>query len=174
MTVFEREHFADFLTSVIQLREAKGRIHEVHSALLEGRRNDEEAVAALATSPDEAVRTRKSLRTIHSDFPYGSAIAEQSAYLLRAFIGIDPFGDNDDEIAWAYLHAMLENHAWVLEASIGDQREYADALRLKLTVSYPSGFQRRHVLDRDEIFSGIVDWFDSRIQPADGDSYQQL
>lgn len=169
MSVYERESFADFLHRIIRTRLNAGLAHPLHDTLLEGRRNDEESVALMAADPDQAVQCRKALRTVHQDFPYGSSVPEQAAYLLRGLIGLDPFADDDRTTAWSYLLQLLEEHGWILQADAGTQAALVSHLKQRLDDARPGGFQRRHVLDRDAVFSELVDWFDRRLTAhADG------
>lgn len=168
MSVYQRESFGDFIAHVIRIREAAGRTHELHAALMEGRSNDEETVASIASTPSDAVRTRKALRTIHSDFPYGANVPDQCAYLLRAFIGLDAFGDNDTDTGWAYLHDLLEAHGWGLPVDGRVQASTTQKLQRQMTELHPAGFQRRHVLDRDASFDTLRTWFDKHLHPTAG------
>lgn len=163
MSVYEREGFGEFLHRIIRIRLDAELAHPVHDALLEGRHNDEETVATIAVSPGDAVRARKALRTIHNDFPYGASVPEQAAFLLRAFIGLDPFGDDDRRTGWTYLVGLLNDHGWTLHADETAQTALVSHLQSRLDATHPGGFQRRHALDRDDVFSGLVDWFDRHL-----------
>lgn len=164
MSIYEREPFADFLHQVIRIRLDSGHAHPTHDALLEGRRNDEETIATISAHPEDAVRARKALRTIHTDFPYGASVQEQCAYLVRAFIGLDPFADDDRTTAWTYLQQLLDGHGWALDADDGARGGLVSHLRDRLNAFHAGGFQRRHVLDRDDVFSDLVTWFERRLQ----------
>ncbi len=174
MSVYERESFADFLLRIIRIRLDAGLAHPLHDTLLEGRKNDEETVALMAVDPQQAVTCRKALRTVHQDFPYGSSVPEQAAYLLRGLVGLDPFGDADRTTAWTYLHELLEEHGWTLNADDQEQSALVSHLGQRLDQERPGGFQRRHVLDRDAVFSELVDWFEHRLSTTSSGADQHL
>jgi hypothetical protein len=161
MSVFKRESFAEFQARVVELNKLYGE-DSVHADLISGKDNDEETVAAISAAPHDAVLARKKLMTIHKDFPYGSNSADQAAFLLRAFAGLAPFSKGNFETGWDYT-AELFHHAginWNLDT---------DATELSLQItdrlsSYQGGFQRRHCLERDEMFAWLSAWCQIQIE----------
>ncbi len=153
MSVFERESFAEFIDHIIRLREEAGHPHPAHAPLHSARANDEEAVAALSPAGD-AVAIRKALRTLHKEFPYGAALPELSAYFVRGYLGLDPFGDGD-QVAWPYLADLLDMDM----DRFGDMEAWSERIRQRINDSHPHGFTRRHVLDRDPSFLELAEEF---------------
>lgn len=161
MSVFKRESFAAFQARVVELNKVYGE-DSVHADLISGKDNDEETVAAISAAPGEAVVARKKLLTIHKDFPYGANSADQAAFLLRAFAGLSTFAKGNFETGWDYT-CELFHHAginWNIDADTAE-------LYLQMTdrfSQYQGGFQRRHCLDRDEMFTWLSNWCREQIE----------
>lgn len=161
MSIYKRESFADFQARVVELNKLYSE-DTLHADLIAGKDNDEETVASIASAPSEAVLARKKLLTIHKDFPYGARPAEQAAFLIRGFAGLAPFATGNFRTGWDYT-AELFHHAgiqWNLDA---DSEELALQLTDRLG-TYEGGFQRRHCLDRDELFDWLTSWCQEQIE----------
>lgn len=162
MSIYKREAFADFLSRVLELHAVHVGDDEVHDTLRQHKDHDEETVAA-AGAPDHALATRKKLLTIHKDFPYGSPLAEQAAFLVRGFHGLAPFGAADHRTGWDYASGLLEHDGHTIEASATEVEELGLQLFDRLNEAYPAGFQRNNILDRDDLFEWLTHWFHHRI-----------
>ncbi len=151
MSIYKRESFPDFLKRVIDL-------NAVHAG-------DDELHAALVDDADDGPgkQARKKLVTIHHDFPYGAPLEEQAAYLLRAFHGLAPFGVADHRTGWDYLSELLTHAGHTIEASQKEVQDLGLALFERLQDSHPDGFDRRHVLDRDDTLAWLTSWFHHRL-----------
>lgn len=163
MSIYKREPFSDFLARVLDLHSIYVEPDDLQETLRAHKANDEETVAAAASSPDAAALARKKLLTIHKDFPYGAPLAEQAAYLVRGFHGLAPFGEADHRTGWDYTAGLLEHAGHTVEATAQDVEEIGLQLLDRLAGSHPQGFGRGNVLDRDDVFAWLTDWFHHRI-----------
>lgn len=163
MSIYKREPFADFLARVLDLHSVHVEPDNLQETLRAGRGNDEETVAAIGNAPDAAVLARKKLLSIHKDFPYGAPLAEQAAFLVRGFTGLAPLGEADHATGWDYTAGLLEHNGHTVEATAAEVEELGLQLFDRLDGSHPQGFGRGNLLDRDDLFSWLTDWFHHRI-----------
>ncbi len=151
MSIYKRESFPQFLQRVIDLNAVHAGDDELHE-LLRSESDDGRGKAA-----------RKKLVTIHHDFPYGAPLHEQAAYLMRAFYGLAPFGVADHRTAWDYTSELLQHDGHTIEATQQDVEDMGLELFDRLGDSHSGGFERKHVLDRDDTFAWLADWFHHRL-----------
>ncbi len=149
-SIFHLEPFPEFLRRIVDLN----RLHDPESDLHDAVFNDSEG---------EAATTRKKLATIHRDFPYGAPLPEQMAYLVRAFTGLAPFDTANHRTGWDYaMELLLHHHKEPLPDEAAGRALAAD-LWERLQDTYPKGLSRKQVLDRDDTFHWLTDWFRHRM-----------
>lgn len=149
-SIFHLEPFPEFLRRIVELN----RLHDPDSPLQDAIFHDSDGDGAAA---------RKRLATLHRDFPYGAPLHEQAAYLVRGFAGLAPFDAANHRTGWDYTMELLLHHH---KEPLPDEDEgvaLAADLWDRLEATYPDGMTRKQVLDRDDTWRWLADWFHHRM-----------
>lgn len=178
-SIYKLGHQADFLRRAIALNQLHSPEDPVHPFLAmdaEAWKALTDPDAALLASPASApkdaahaselaiaVVARKSLSSLHREFPAGNPVHEQAAYLLRGFAGLQPFAAASDLTGWDLVAETLEHHGFDLLAESEDGRGLLTQLWTRLQSDHPKGFTRRDLLERDATFLWLAQWFRTRI-----------
>lgn len=149
-SIFHLEPFPAFLRRIVELNRLHDPEADLHAAIFDADKGDGAAA-------------RKKLATLHRDFPYGAPVHEQAAYLLRGFVGLAPFDRANHRTGWDYtMELLLHHHKEPLpDAEAG--RDLAADLWDRMEAAYPKGLSRKQVLDRDDTFRWLADWFRHRM-----------
>lgn len=111
----------------------------------------------------EGLVARKQLAVIHQSFPAGAAMHEQAAYLVRAFNGLRPFAEANHRTGWDYTAEIVRHAGHDLVATMPESRNLGNELWRVMESAYPDGFIARWILDEDEVWDYLSDYFHRRI-----------
>ncbi|MFO1533477.1 MAG: hypothetical protein ABR562_07275 [Thermoplasmatota archaeon] len=170
-SIYRLGHLQDFLRRATELNQVHNPEDPVHAYLgmdADAWRAATEGEAPPARDPAAAselaiaVVARKSLSSLHREFPTGAPAHEQAAYLLRGFAGLQPFAAASDVTGWDLVAETLEHHGFDLLAESEDGRALVTELWRRLQASHPR-FSRRDLLERDDAFAWLAEWFSARI-----------
>ena len=173
-SIFRLGHQQEFLRRAVDLNQVHNPEDPVHAYLrmdADAWREATEGPGPTAPKPNAevaselaiAVVARKSLSSLHREFPSGAPVHEQAAYLLRGFAGLQPFASASDLTGWDLVAETLEHHGFDLLAESEDGRHLMTQLWSRLQETYPKGFTRRDLLHRDETLGWLSEWFRTRI-----------
>lgn len=166
-TLFSLEPYPRFLSRVVELNRLHNPDDRLHDFLHLAPEAWQDLLARQGAEPGTEVarasEARKSLHALHSEFPSGSPLPEQAAYLVRGFAGLQPFGEGNHQTGWDYTAELMSHHGHELLMGSEDGRGLGNDLWTRLESAYPQGFTRRNLLDRDETFAFLADWFRHRI-----------
>lgn len=110
----------------------------------------------------EAKEARQRLVRIHRHFPE-APMAEQAAYLLRAFNGMRPFGLANHRTGWDYLDDLVRHHDHRILASEAEGRDLGNDIWDRLRQEHPDGITADGLPDRDATHEWLTEWFRHRI-----------
>lgn len=173
-SIFRLGHQQEFLRRAVELNQVHNPEDPVHDYLrmdADAWRNATEGPGPAASKPDAsaaselaiAVVARKSMSSMHREFPAGAPVHEQAAYLLRGFAGLQPFASASDLTGWDLVAETLEHHGFDLLAESEDGRRLLTELWSRLQEEFPKGFTRRDLLQRDGTLTWLSEWFRTRI-----------
>ena len=165
-SIHRLEPFDRFMQRAIDLNALYSPDDPLHEQLV--------AVQPVATkpldAPAEAIGSwtevswaRKCLVTIHREFPFGAPVHEQAAYAVRAFAGLRVFAEANFRTGWDYTAELIEHAGRTLEAGVRDAEELGNELLDRMNQAYPTGFSRAMVLERDDVFDFLAEWFRRRV-----------
>ncbi len=110
----------------------------------------------------DAKTTRQALVKIHRHFPE-APMAEQAAYLVRAFNGLRPFAEANHRTVWDYLDDLVRHHDHRLLASEAEGRALGNDVWDRIREEHPDGLTAESLGDRDATHAWLVEWFQHRI-----------
>lgn len=166
-SIYRLGHLAEFMARAVALNRLHNPDDPVHAALLMDAASWTARIEAAGPTPAGedaiALQARKGLAALHHEFPAGAPVHEQAAYLLRGLAGLQPFGAASDLTAWDLVAETLEHHGFDVLAESEDARPMLTQLWTSLQATYPTGLQRRDLLERDDALRELSEWFRKRV-----------
>ncbi len=167
-SIFHLEKYPFFLKRVLELNRLYNPEDPVHAPLeLNGDDWHEFASNANGSGPDtpqgRAVIVRKCLYSVHANFPNGSPVHEQMAYLVRAFTGLRLFNEANFRTGWDYAMETAMHNRFEVMASDEDRVELANEVFDQCVEAYGEFLDKKLLLERDDVFNYVADWFHHRV-----------
>ncbi len=167
-SIFHLEKYPFFLNRVLELNRLYNPEDPLHAPLeLTGDAWHEFATKADGAAPDSpegrAVVARKCLYSLHANFPNGSPVHEQMAYLVRGFTGMRLFNEANFRTGWDYAMETAMHNRFELMANDEDRMELANEVFDRCTQTYGDFLEKRLLLERDDVFNYAAEWFHHRM-----------